>query len=306
MGPTGVGKSDVAVAIARQIPSSAGGGFASGAEIVVVDSMQVYRGMDVGTSKPPASIRQEIPHHGLDLADPEEEFDVARYVRSVRPHLEEIRGRGRLPLLVGGSGLYLRALLDGLCEAPGGNALLREELLVEGARAGSEKLHARLQAVDPEAGTRIHPNDLRRIVRALEVFLATSKPMTVWQKETPRPFDPGSAIRMIGLTADRDWLYRRVEERVDRWLEGGWLEEARRLSASPLSRTARAALGYGELFDFLEGMLDWAETRRRIHQRSRRYAKRQWAWFRQDQRIVWVQAGQRPAEEVAERILSSA
>ncbi len=295
-GPTGVGKSDVAAAIARRIPS----------EIVVVDSMQVYRGMDVGTSKPPASVRQEIPHHGLDLADPEEEFDVARYVRSVRPCLEEIRGRGRLPLLVGGSGLYLRALLDGLCEAPGGNALLREELLEEGARAGSEKLHARLQAVDPEAGARIHPNDLRRIVRALEVFLATSKPMTVWQKETPRPFDPASGIRMIGLTADRDWLYRRVEERVDRWLDGGWLEEARRLSARPLSRTARAALGYEELFDFLEGRLDWPETRRRIQQRTRRYARRQWAWFRQDRRIVWVQAGPRPAEELAERILSSA
>ncbi len=288
VGPTGVGKSEVALAIARKTPC----------EIVVVDSMQVYRGMDMGTGKPDSAARESAPHHGIDLVDPEQEFDVAQYVQAVRPLLGEIERRGRLPLLVGGSGLYLRALLDGLCEAPGKDAVLRYQLLEQGSREGTAPLYAKLRDFDPTAAVKIHPNDLRRIVRALEVFWVTGRPLSQWQGETQKPFEERQAV-LIGLTCDRQVLYQRIERRIDGWLLSGWLEEARNLHRRNLSRTARLALGYLELFAFLEGEANWETTVRLIKQNTRHYAKRQWAWFKQDRRIEWVSLDEQASENLA-------
>lgn len=294
VGPTGIGKSEVACALARLLP----------AEIVSVDSMQVYRGMEIGTGKPPPSVRAQIPHHGLDLVGPEEEFDVVRFVRAAGSEIEVIHRRGRLPLLVGGSGLYLRMLLNGFSPAPGKDPALRSALEAQGAREGVAALHRKLQALDPESGKRIHPNDLRRIVRALEVYGLTRRPLSLWHREkaTLGPAGCQQALQ-IGLTGSRAWLYRRVEARIDGWLEQGWLEECRGLLQRPLSRTARAALGYQELFAYLEGRQTWEETVRLIKRNSRRYAKRQWSWFTADPAIRWLDVEGRDPEAVAQEIL---
>ncbi len=264
--------------------------------------MQVYRGMDLGTGKPERSIQREIPHHGLDLVGPEEEFNVARYLEMVQPTILAIQARGRLPLLVAGSGLYLRGLLDGLCPAPGEDPVLRGQLLKESQQIGVQALHARLVKVDPAAAARIHPNDCRRIVRALEVFSVTGRPLSEWQRQlTPRS-GLGQEIRLVGLICDRAALYRRIEQRIDGWLKLGWLEEAKKLAALPLSRTAREALGYRELFDFLAGKMEWESAQQLIKQNTRRYAKRQWTWFKADPRVVWIQTDGKEPETLAAEI----
>lgn len=295
VGPTGIGKSEIAAELARRLP----------AEVVAVDSMQVYHGMDVGTGKPPAWLRQEIPHHGLDLVEPEEEFDVLRYVERVAPAIQEIERRGKWILLVGGCGLYLRVLRRGLCRAPGANPAVRERLRAEGEREGWGRLHGRLQAVDPVAAARIHSNDGRRIIRALEVHEVSGRPISEWQRQTRAPDPRWADCPVVGLDCDRERLYRRIERRVDGWLNDGWLDEARQLLRRRVSRTAREALGYRELFEHLEGMRDWEATRALIQRNSRRYAKRQWSWFRQEPGVRWlrVRPEARPAE-TAEEILS--
>ena len=294
VGPTGIGKSDVAAALAREIP----------AEIVAVDSMQVYRGMEIGTGKPPEEVRRQIPHHGIDLADPEEEFDATRYAGAVAPVIEEIRRRGRWAVLTAGCGLYLRVLLRGICPAPGKDPEVRARLLERGEREGSAALHARLAEVDPSAAARIHPNDLRRVVRALEVYEVTGRPMTDWHAETPRP--AWGDCRLVGLTCDRELLYGRIEERIDSWLAGGWVEEARSLARRRLSLTAREALGYRELFDHFEGKADWAAARALIHRNTRRYAKRQLSWFRHEPGVEWICLDQPDPRLAARQILSRA
>ena len=291
VGPTGIGKTEAAVAVARRVPS----------EIVVIDSMQVYRGMDRGTGKPDASLQQEIPHHGLDLIEPEQEFDAVSFRNRIVPVIQGIQGRGHLPILVGGSGLYMRAVLDGLCHAPGKDPFRREQLLREGQEKGAVVLHTRLAGVDPTAAERIHPNDLRRIVRALEVFLVSGRPLTHWQEETTQPLE--GEKRLVGLTCDRGLLYRRIEERIGGWLKAGWLEEARGLSRRNLSRTAREALGYRELFAHLEGESDWETTVSLIKRNTRRYAKRQLAWFRADPRVEWIPVDEMAPEMAASQIL---
>ena len=295
-GPTGIGKSEVALALAAEIP----------AEIVAVDSMQVYRGMDIGTGKPAKEIRRRVPHHGIDLAEPEEEFDVLRYVEAVSPAIERIRRGGRWAILTAGCGLYLRVLLRGICDAPGKDPEVRGRLLEEAASQGSEALHARLAGVDPQAAARIHPNDLRRVVRALEVFEVTGRPMTSWWAEKERNSAALGDYRIIGLTCDRDPLYSRVEARIDSWLAAGWLEEARALAQRDLGITAREALGYRELFNHLQGRSDWAATRLLIHRNTRRYAKRQLSWFRHEPGVRWVDVQGLDPRLVAQEILAQA
>lgn len=296
VGPTGIGKTEVAVALARRLP----------AEIVVVDSMQVYRGMEIGTGKPDARLRREVPHHGLDLVEPEEEFSAAQYVKAVSPAIASIRARGLVPVLVGGSGLYFKALVDGLCKAPPKNAMLRQKLSEQAQAEGAEELHKKLSEVDPVSAGRIHPNDVRRIIRALEVFSETGRALSDWQAQGA-PLSGGlETFRWVGLTCDREKLYQRIQTRIEGWLSSGWLEEAQHLHARPLSQTAREALGYKELFDFLEGRRSWEETVQLIIRNTRRYAKRQWAWFRANPRIQWVDVEGSSPEAAADRILENA
>ncbi len=281
--------------MARRIPS----------EIVCVDSMQLYRGMDIGTGKPEEALRREVLHHGIDLADPEEEFNIARYAALIRPEIEAIRSRQRFPILVGGSGLYVRALLEGLSPAPGEDRVLREQLIAQAKTEGSHILHARLKEVDPVASERIHSNDVRRIVRALEVYLSTGQPFTQWHKESKLSSEKGEGdCLFFGLTCKRELLYQRIEERIDGWLARGWLEEARALSRRQLSRTAREALGYRELFAYLDGSTDWESTVKQIKQHTRWYAKRQETWFRKGPKpIRWIDVEEKSAEATTEVVM---
>ena len=288
VGPTGIGKSEVALELAREIP----------AEIVAVDSMQVYRGMDLGTGKPSEEQRRRVPHHGIDLAEPEEEFDAACYAGAVSPVIERILGRGRWAILTAGCGLYLRVLRRGICEAPGKDPEVRARLLEQASVGGIAPLHARLGEVDPVAARRIHPNDLRRVVRALEVFEVTGRPMTRWHRE--QETFPWDGWRMIGLECERQRLYRKIETRIDGWLASGWIEEARVLARRKLSMTAREALGYRELFSHFEGRADWAATRELIRRNTRRYAKRQLSWFRHEPGVEWITTGPNPGSTARE------
>lgn len=258
-----------------------------GAEIVSVDSMQVYRGMDIGTAKPGRQERRLVPHHLIDLADPDEEFSVARYQAEGREVLQRLRAAGRRVILVGGTGLYLRALLDGL-SLPGQWPGVRRGLEEEVEQEGLAPLFQRLRRLDPLAASRIEPGNRRRIVRALEVCLGSGRPFS--------SFGPGltsyppTPVRLVGLNPPRADLDRRIEVRYREQMEAGFLDEVRGLAARPtgLSATARQALGYRELLDHLEMGTPLDRALSEAVRRTRSFARRQQAWFRRDPRIRWL------------------
>jgi tRNA dimethylallyltransferase len=276
-GPTGSGKS------ARALELAAG----FGAEIVAMDSMTLYRGMDVGTAKPSAEDRRRVPHHLIDVLDPWESGSVAWWLDRAAEAVRDIERRGKRALVVGGTPLYLKALLYGLFEGPTGDPAVRGRLTAEAAVDGLAVLHARLANVDPATAARVHPNDLRRIVRALEVWELTGRPISAWQREwAAASTDPSTAPRnappVVCLDRPRNELYARTDRRVLEMLAAGWLDEVRRLRAlpRPLGREAAMAVGYCELNDFLDRRLGWDDAVHGIRQRSRNYAKRQLTWFR--------------------------
>ena len=294
-GPTASGKSAVALPLARRLD----------AEIVSLDSMTLYRGMDIGTAKPSREERQEVPHHLIDVIEPHEEFSVADYVAAAERACREIVGRGRVPLFVGGTGLYLRGVLRGVFEGPPADWDLRRRLEAEAAEAGGAVLHRRLQQVDPQAATVLHPNDTRRVVRALEVYQITGRPLSEQQRQEPLP--PGERPEHVyWLQPPRDWLYARINQRVDAMFAAGLVDEVRRLLASdkPLSHTARQALGYKEVIDALQGGDRLEQAVEQVKTRTRQFAKRQHTWFRN---LVECQpvamAGEETAEELAERVV---
>ncbi|MBM3469701.1 MAG: tRNA (adenosine(37)-N6)-dimethylallyltransferase MiaA [Armatimonadetes bacterium] len=280
-GPTAVGKTAVAVALAERM----------GAEIVAADSRSVYRGADVGTAKPTPDERRRVRHHLLDVADPDEAFTLADYQRLARQALADIRARARLPLLVGGTGLYIRAVVDDLALPPvSPDPALRAALEAEERSHGPGHLHARLAGLDPGAAARIHPHNLRRVIRAMEVVLRTGRPISAQQNQ-----GIGSVVgtvTMVGLTMERAHLYRRIDARVEAQLASGLAEETRRLlhQGIPLTAPIMQALGYKEMAGWLTGAYDAVEAVRRLKRNTRRYAKRQLTWFRRDARIRWVDA----------------
>lgn len=288
LGPTASGKSDVAMAYARIHP---------GTEIVAVDAMQVYRGMDIGTAKPTAAEQADVPHHLLDIADPAEEVTLARFAEAGRAALADIAARRGRALLVGGTGLYLRALTDPM-ELPGQWPELRNELEARAAVDGPAALHAELAALDPAAAARMEPSNARRVVRALEVTLGSGRPFSSFgpglDQYPPVPF------RMVGLRWPRLLLAQRIEERVHRMIEAGLVAEVARLLAAPggLSRTAAQALGYKELAEHLAGRCTLAEAVATIVLRTRQFAVRQDRWFRRDPRVAWVTIEHDPVAEV--------
>ena len=261
-------------------------------EIVSVDSMQVYRGMDVGTAKPTPAERAEVPHHLLDLSDPSEDFSVSRFQRAASAALAGIEGRGHRALLVGGTGLYLNAVVDGL-DVPGSWPALRAELESQAATpAGVGALYRQLAVADPPAAARIQPANARRIVRALEVTLGSGRRFS--------SFGPGLAaypptrFRLAGVWLPRPVVAARIEARYHAQLDAGFLEEARALAAGPLSRTARQALGYRELLDHLAGRTSLDDAVGAAVARTRQFARRQRMWFRRDPRIAWFGAEANP------------
>jgi tRNA dimethylallyltransferase len=267
-GPTGGGKTAVAVALAPQL----------NAEIVAMDSMTVYRGMDVGTAKPTPADRAVVPHHLIDVLDPWESSSVAWWLARAAEACADVRARGKRPLFVGGTPFYLKALLSGLFPAPPADPALRADLEAEADRLGPEAFHARLAAVDPKTAARLHPNDVRRVVRALEVHRLTGTPISQLQQTWDLP----TTLPFVVLDLPRDELYSRIDRRVLAMLDAGWLDECRRLLAlpRPLSKEAKQALGYRDLFAHLQGESDWPTTVATIQTRTRQFAKRQLTWFR--------------------------
>ena len=289
VGPTGVGKSDLGVAVA----------LALGGEVVNADSMQLYRGMDIGTAKLGETERRGVPHHLLGIWPVTERASVADYQRRARAAIDELRARGRTPVLVGGSGLYLRAVLDRF-EFPGTDPVLRAALEYRLAAEGPRQLHRELADADPDAAARILPSNGRRIVRALEVIALTGGPFTASLPHGDRPHYP--AVQ-IGLDTEPAVLDERLARRVGVMFERGLVDEVRRLEAEGLRRgvTASRALGYAQVLRFLDGDLTERAARDETIRATRRFARRQRSWFRRDGRVHWVEAGQ-PLERLVDEV----
>jgi tRNA dimethylallyltransferase len=275
VGPTATGKTALSLALAHAL----------GGEVVNADSMQLYRGMDVGTAKLPPDEREGVPHHVLDLWDVTFPASVAEYQEAARAAVEDIAARGRVPLLVGGSGLYVRAVLEDF-EFPGTDPAIRERWEAELAEAGPARLHERLRAADPEAAAKILPSNGRRIVRALEVIEMTGAPFTAALPE-PRPYY--DAVQ-IGVDRETGELDQRIADRVDLMWAGGLIEEVRVLDRAGLreGRTASRALGYQQALAQLDGKLTEAEAREETVRATRRFVRRQRSWFRRDPRVTWL------------------
>lgn len=267
VGPTAVGKTELSLRIAEEL----------GAEIVSLDSMQVYRGMDVGTAKPDAETRARVPHHLLDLFEPDHEVSVSEFQDLARRVIADISDREKLPLLVGGSGLYYRAVVDELSFPPRRDDV-RQRLEEEADELGSDALYERLKALDPKAALKIEPGNTRRTVRALEVIEITGRPFS--DNVTWESYESIYDLTVVGLTRPRDELFEFIERRVDAMLEAGLIDEAKRVAARGMSRTARQALGYRQI---LEG--DAERIRDAIVKATKRFARRQESWFRADPRI---------------------
>lgn len=271
VGPTAVGKTDISLELAERL----------NAEIVALDSMTVYRGMDIGTAKPDPAARARIPHHLLDFVEPHEDCTLAEYLRRAERACRDILARGQTPLFVGGTGLYLRAVLRGIFQGPPADWNIRRRWEAYVLGEGEVALHARLIEVDPLLATRLHPHDVRRVIRGLEVFESTGIPLSRHQNQPARPV--AKRPRQIPwLVPPRGWLYRRIDERVTTMFENGLVAEVERIVAAglPLSRTARQALGYREVLDQLEQGIPLHETIALIQTRTRQFAKRQHTWFR--------------------------
>jgi len=279
-GPTAVGKSAMAVELGARL----------GGEVVSADSMQVYRGMDIATDKPSMAERRGVPHHLVDVADPEEPFNAARYRELALEAIDGILKRGRLPILAGGTGLYMKAVLGEFAlppKAPEDAALRRRLETVASQPGGAARLHEELARIDPETAQRLHPHDTRRVIRALEVYETTGRPPSGHLEAQRRVGSAGRffAVR-VGLLRSRRSLGRRIEERVRRQLEAGLVEEAARvLDRQPAG--AAQALGHKEMIPYLKGEQSLEEAARRLVQATRRYAKRQLTWFFRDPALAW-------------------
>lgn len=295
VGPTAVGKTELSIAVAKQLD----------AEIISADSMQVYRGMDIGTAKPSEQERQGIPHHLIDVVDPSHDFTVAEYQELAEKAISDIQEKGKVPLLTGGTGLYIRAVIDGF-DFPGQDEdlALRARLQRFAQVHGNEALHRMLQKVDPTSAQRLHPNDVRRVIRALEVYELTGIPLSQHLKgQEDRP--PRHKAVMFGLTRPRQQLYKRCDERVELMLKNGLLDEVRNLLNMGFDQrsTALQAIGYKELIGYFTGQYSWDEAVRLLKRNTRRYAKRQYTWFLRDNRITWLDLSQMSLSDAAAKIV---
>jgi tRNA dimethylallyltransferase len=305
-GPTACGKTELSLALAERLD----------AEIVALDSMTVYRGMDIGTAKASMAERSQVPHHLIDILDPHDEFSVAEYMIAAEACCRGIVERGRTPLFVGGSGLYLRGVLRGVFQGPEADWTLRHQLEEQAAIEGSESLHRELSQIDPLAASRLHPNDLRRIIRAVEVHRLTGRPLSEQQVQHPKPLTERTP-HVYWLSPPRDWLYARIDARVEQMVQQGLFAEVRKLMelSQSLSHTARQALGYKEVIDWIEAdrmnpepergvCLDPPEELTQLIQtRTRQFAKRQQTWFRNLEECVAITLdGHEPPPELCDRI----
>ncbi|MDD5108658.1 MAG: tRNA (adenosine(37)-N6)-dimethylallyltransferase MiaA [Candidatus Omnitrophica bacterium] len=277
VGPTGIGKSAVAINLAKKI----------NAEIISCDSMQVYRKMDIITSKVTLAQRKKVRHHLLGIVEPSKEYNVARYRKDALSICDKLILKGKVPLFVGGTGLYYSIIIDGLFPKVPEDKLIRAKLNRQLGIKGSSYLHDKLSKIDPDASKKIHPNDARRIIRALEVYLKTGTPISVLQKSRVglgREYE----IEVFGLNLKRQLLYDRINRRVDRMFHLGLINEVKSLLKHKLSKTATGAIGISELKDYFNGLHSLEDCKCLIQLNSRHYAKRQLTWFRKDKRVVWM------------------
>ena len=297
VGPTGVGKSALALELAEEL----------GLEIVSLDSMQVYRRMDIGTAKPTPAERARVAHACLDLVEPSERYDVSRYLVDARAALERIRAAGKRALFVGGTGLYLKALTRGLFAGPPSDLALRAGLETRARAEGSAALHGELARLDPPSAARIHPRDAKRVVRALEVLAQTGRRLSDWQREwgwhgsTAAP----RALCIVGLALPAAAHAARIRERVGAMLAQGWVEEARAIRATcGFGPSAIQALGYREVLALADGALARDACQERIEQLTRRFVRRQGTWFRSFAAIRWLDPGTKTARAEARAVLA--
>lgn len=295
VGPTAVGKSGIAIHVAKAL----------GTEVLAADSRQVYRGMDIATDKPSSAERGGVPHRLIDLVAPDEPFNVGLYRRAAEREIARLHEEGKVPLIVGGTGLYVRALVRGLCDGPQADPTLRAELEAEAHRIGPVSLHQELARVDPASAGRLHPHDRVKIIRALEVYRQTGRPLSELHQGhgfTERPF----ATLLVGLMRERAALYTRIEARIDAMLGKGLVEETRRLLAQGYSRKlgAMKGLGYKQIAGYLAGEYGYDEAVRRLKRDTRQFAKRQLTWFRKEAEITWLALDEATSEPaVASRVL---
>ena len=276
-GPTAVGKTEVAVYLAKK----------ANAEIISCDSMQIYKGMDIITSKPSGVLRKKVNHHLIGVVPPTSEYNVSKYRQDAVEKIQEVFTRGRFPIFVGGSGLYMSILIDGIFNLEQKSRSMRKRLYKLAGLYGNQYLYKRLHNIDPQAALRIHPNDTKRLIRALEVFKSTGKPISFLQKQRiglNQEYD----VKVFCLNMPREKLYKIIDERVDKMFANGLVGEVKRLLKLKLSKTASCAIGIKEIKGYLSGLYDLSEAMRLMKQNTRNYAKRQLTWFRKDKRIRWI------------------
>ncbi|MCW3490715.1 tRNA (adenosine(37)-N6)-dimethylallyltransferase MiaA [Dethiobacter alkaliphilus] len=279
VGPTAVGKTAVAIEVAKKL----------GGEIISADSVQVYRGLDIGAAKPSREEREAVVHHLLDIVDPADNYTVADFQEDAKKAIADITNRGKLPILVGGTGLYVRAVVHGFSFSESGmDEEYRAGLHREAEQHGPQYLHGKLAAVDPEAAEKLHPNDLRRVIRALEVYRQSKRPISHQVDKTSD--EPIYDTVQFGLTMPRELLYRRIEKRVDSMLDAGLVDEVRNLLNEGVPPEAKSlqSLGYKQIVAYLTGQISLEEAIRLIKRDTRRFAKRQLTWFRRDEDLIWL------------------
>ncbi|MDY6007238.1 tRNA (adenosine(37)-N6)-dimethylallyltransferase MiaA [Gemmiger sp.] len=285
-GPTATGKTALSVALAKEF----------GGEVVNADSMQIYRGLDIGTAKPTAEERQGIPHHLMDFLPPEAPYSVADFTAAAAPLIEQLNSAGKLPIVTGGTGLYITSLMKGTAFAPEKtDPAIRARLQTEADEQGSAALYARLQQIDPAYAEKLHPNNLPRVIRALELFEATGRRMSEQQRAALAAEPPYRSLCICLTCRDRAELYRRIDRRVDSMLQNGVLEEAKLVYDNRETyRTAAQAIGYKEFFPYFAGEMPLNDCANRLKQATRNYAKRQLTWFRHQANGVWLYVDEEP------------
>ncbi|SHF04165.1 tRNA dimethylallyltransferase [Caldanaerobius fijiensis DSM 17918] len=296
VGPTAVGKTEISIDIALRLNG----------EIVSADSMQIYKYMDIGTAKPTIEERKGVPHFMIDIITPDQEFSVALYKEMASKIIKEIHERGHMPILTGGTGLYVNSIINIMDFSSTADWRLREELKEQAKMYGNEYLYNKLREIDPITSARLHPNDIRRIIRALEVYKLTGKPISYYQLTTQNRPNPDYDVLMIGLTMDREKLYNRIEARVDKMIRAGLVDEVRWLCEKGYkdNMIAMQGLGYKEIIRYLDGQCTLEEAINTLKRNTRRYAKRQLTWFRRDKRIHWIYVDQFSSkEEIIKNIL---
>jgi tRNA dimethylallyltransferase len=280
IGPTAVGKTSFSIEIAKRID----------AEIVNADSMQIYKYMDIGTAKPTPQEQNQVKHHLVDIVEPDEDFNVKTFTQKAIKAIKGIKDRGKRALIVGGTGLYIKGLLYGIFDAPSKSEQIRAKIREEIQSKGLDYVHDRLKKIDPISAKHIHPNDQKRIIRAMEIFILTGKSRTELQIEQRQSFTPAYDYRLIGLTDDREVVYQRIDQRCEDMIKNGLIQEVESLRERGYNAGLQSmqAIGYSHVNLYLEGKLDYDEMIRLFKRDSRRYAKRQWTLFNSIENVLWI------------------